>query len=549
MGTAKQELCAVYRKCSIMHGFFGSYKQPCVWDLSAYKGKSFICRSHRDVDFSLTHITLPQFLKDKYFAETRGCFLATEGVLFESDQPEDAIQKYKKGDTAFWDSWRGSFAGILYDKKNDSLFLFNDHIGSKMLFYAKTNSGFVFASDLRILARTINATEYDEQFVISILNKGCTSDNRTFVHGIKRLTAGQYLKVCGETVEVVDYHRFDNTPWPYNEKMMVSKTNRLFRQAVERVIKKNEEEGLKHFYPLSGGLDSRMCQWIARQLTKKPITNFTFSQTGHYDHVLPKEISRTLGNEWLFMPLDGGEYIIKNIDSVCERTEWLVNYMLPIEIDYFAQQQTWTEVGVVLTGINGDNIFATETDNAHEIARIYTQGFNGNSLGSPLVMQHYTETYSPFCDVDVLDFVLHVPTNKRRNYYFYDKFVLACYPEAAQWHHKHMQIGNRPPMITILGRNIPLRDVVKRCCMMLLKRLHIYDGYRIDEDSMNPYDHWVKENPALTNQMQLFHDKYRQLISPYKWYKVCEEKMRWGSIMEKGKVLTIESAIVNLRIS
>ena len=62
--------------------------------------------------------------------------------------------------------------------------------------------------------------------------------------------------------------------------------------------------------------------------------------------------------------------------------------MGPIEIATFIRKHDWEKVGVVLTGVNGDNILATETDNAHEMARIYEVGFNGNSLGSPLVLQH-----------------------------------------------------------------------------------------------------------------------------------------------------------------
>jgi asparagine synthase (glutamine-hydrolysing) len=532
-----------------MHGFFGSYNYACEWDWSLLEDRSLIQRQMKENAFCLTQFTLPKFLNDKCFETVDDCFLAVEGVLLEADSPADAIARYRKGETCFWDNWRGSFAGVLYDKEKDVLILFNDHIGSKMLFYAQVKDGFVFASDLRILARAIDAHTLNNNYALAILDKGCSADNNTFVEGIHRLTAGQYLQVCGKSVQIAEYHRFDNTPWPYDEKAMIDETNRRFRQAVERVIRKNEQEGLRHFYPLSGGLDSRMTQWVARQMTEQPITNFTFSQTGHYDHLLPQQISKHLGNQWLFTALDGGDYIL-DVEGSCAHTQWLVNYMLPIEIDFFARQQDWQDVGVVLTGINGDNIFATETDNAHEMARIYTHGFNGFSLGSPLVMQHYTESYSPFCDVDVLDYVLHVPTHKRRNYYFYDCFVLRCYPEAAQWHHKHMQIGHRPTMVTILGRNILLRDVAKRIGMSILKHLHIYDAYRVTkEESMNPYDYWAQENPAILATMQSYYEEHRDLLVNHAWLTECEEKMRFGSVMEKGKVLTIQSALMNLRIS
>ena len=531
-----------------MHGFFGSYGVATNWDLSTYSDKSFIIREHCEKRIKVTQVTLSQFLDDKYFTETDECFLAVEGVLFEADNPSDAIQRYLKGEITFWDSWRGSFCGLLYDKRTDKLLIFNDHIGSKILFYTQTKEGFIFASDLCILATAVNAHTLNNDYALTMLNEGFSGTAQTFIRGIFRIIAGQYLCIQGSQLISFQYHHFDNTPYVYNEEEMLKETDRLFRQAVARVIKKNEQEGLRHFFPLSGGLDSRMTQWIARQLTNQPITNFTFSQTGHYDHLLPQEISRTLGNTWQFLPLDGGEYIT-DVDGVCERTEWLVNYMLPIEIDYFSRQQKWHNTGVVLTGINGDNIFAAGSANEVEMERIYTQGFSGYSLGSPLIMQYYTETYSPFCDVDVLDYVLHVPTSKRRNYYFYDRWILTYYPEAAQWHHKYMKIGHRPKMITLLGRNIPLHEVGKRIVMSILKRLHIYDAYRATKkDSMNPYDFWVIENPAILEQIHLYYNKYCNLISQYSWFDICKEKMRIGTIMEKGKVLTIQSAIVHLNL-
>ena len=525
-----------------MHGFFGSYRQTVKWDLPAFACSSLITRTYEDNALHLTQVTSSKFLSDKYFAEEDGCFIATEGVLFEADSAIETIRRYRYGETTFWDSWRGSFAGVLYDKQNDLLLLFNDHTGSKMLFYAQTKEGFVFASDIRLLAKALNMQTPDKAFMEAMLADGYSHTDNTFIAGIHRLTAGQYLRVNSEGSEMAEYHRFNNSPVAYNEAEMVAKTDQLFRQAVKRVVQKNEKEGLEHFFPLSGGLDSRMAEWIARQIATRPITNYTYSQSGHYDHLVPQEISRALGNKWHFMPLDGGSYIT-DVDGACSQTEWLLNYMSPIEINHFARQQEWDHVGVVLTGVNGDNILATETDNAHEMARIYELGFNGNSIGSPLVLQHFTESYSPFCDVDLLDYVLHIPTIKRRNYYFYDRWILTCYPQAAQWHHKHELIGHRHKMVTIAGRNIRLVDVPKRMAMYLLKHLHIYDAYRTQGDSMHPYDDWVKANPSLLEALNAYYESHKHQMTDPTLAATCAQKMHSGSIMEKGKVLTILSAL------
>lgn len=479
---------------------------------------------------------------DDYTYNADGCRLTVHGILFEADSPEQAIVRYRAGETVFWNAWRGSFCGILEDTKNETTILFNDHIGSRMLFYAQTKNGLVYAQDLKELSRQTGMSQPDGSFVRAILDKGYTDDNHTIYSGIHRLLAGQYVVARGKEIQVKTYHRFDNTAWPYNEPEMLAKTNRLFRQAVERVVRRNEKEGLQHFFPLSGGLDSRICQIVAHQLAAQPITNFTYSQTGHYDHILPQEISRYLGNEWQFMPLDGGDYLSR-VDDIAAATQWLINYNGPSEIYTFASQQKWDDKGIVLTGVNGDNILSVITDGKNEIDLLYSLSFAGNGIGSPQVLQNYTESYSPFCDVDFLEYVLHIPNEKRRNYAFYDKWILAYYPEAAQWHHKHERIGHRHTMVTVAGRNMFLKDLPKRILWSLLKRLHIYDGYKIDADSMNPYDRWAKSNPELLPALDAYFNNHKEVLRGLTIEDELIQHYQHGNITEKCAVLTIISAL------
>lgn len=483
---------------------------------------------------------MSKFNPVKYEAE--GCRLEVYGVLLDADSPQNALRRYQQGELAFWDSWRGSFWGVLIDKKKDTTLLFNDHIGSQLVFYAQTEAGCLYGTDLKALSKAAGLHQPDESFIRAIIDKGYSNNNRTVYQDICRLLAGQYLCVRGKTAELASYHRFTNTPHPYHEAEMLAQTDRLFRQAVQRVLKKNEQEGLAHFFPLSGGLDSRMCQIVAHQIARQPITNFTYSQTGHYDHLLPQEISRALGNEWQFFALDGGDYLTQ-VDPISSATQWLINYNGPAEIYAFASQQKWEDKGVVLTGVNGDNILSVITDSKHEIDLLYSLSFAGNGLGSPQVLQHYTESYSPFCDVDFLEYVLHIPAVKRRNYAFYDKWILTYYPEAAKWLHKHEQIGHRHIMVTIAGRNMFLRDVPKRILWSILKRLHIYDGYKIDEDSMNPYDRWAKSNPNLLPALDDYFERHKEVLKELSMEEEIVQRYHAGNVIEKCAVLTILSAL------
>lgn len=474
--------------------------------------------------------------------EEDGCRLEVYGVLLEADSPEQAIRRYRNGETTFWNDWRGSFWGILNDHRTGTTLVFNDHIGSRILFYAKTEEGCLYDIDLKALSRATGNNQPNEQFIRAIVEKGYSGDNSTVYQGINRLLAGQYLLIRGKEVCLETYHRFTNDPYSYNEAEMLAETDRLFRQAVARVIRKNEQEGLSHFFPLSGGLDSRMCQIVAHQIANQPITNYTYSQTGHYDHLLPREISHSLGNKWQFMALDGGDYLAR-VDEISTATQWLINFNGPSEMYAFASQQDWDGKGIVLTGVNGDNILAVITDSSHEMELLYSLSFAGNGLGSPQVLQHYTESYSPFCDVDFLEYVLHIPAARRRNYAFYDKWIMTYYPEATRWLHKHEPIGRRHTMVTIAGRNIFLRDVPKRIAWYILKRLHLYDGYKIDEDSMNPYDRWAQSNPKLMPALDAYFEAHKQLLKGLSMEQELLQLCQRGNITEKCAVLTILSAL------
>lgn len=152
---------------------------------------------------------------DDYTYKADGCSLTVYGVLFVADRPEQAILRYRAGETVFWNSWRGSFCGILHDETNDTTLLFNDHIGSKILFYAQTKNGFFYARNIKELSKKTGFQQPNEAFIKAIIDKGYTTDNSTICQGIYRLLAGQYLIVQGNEFQLKTYHRFDNTPWPY----------------------------------------------------------------------------------------------------------------------------------------------------------------------------------------------------------------------------------------------------------------------------------------------------------------------------------------------
>ena len=490
---------------------------------------------------------LPKFSDDKVFADTEKYFFLTDGVIFNiaemcnshsvSSLKELIPLMYEQKGEQFFNEFRGSFSGVFYDKANDNLLIYNDHIGDRMIFYVQVDDTFYFSTDLKQLSESLPDSferKIDDVFVLSMLSYGYSPNCQILIKGINRVSAGCYLKITRNKIEQIRYHRFTNFPNTRTEKENVERLDALFRQAVRRILDKNKQYGYRNVMPLSAGLDSRMTVWVARQLTDEPIEDVTYSQSGYYDEITPKEIAKTLGNKMHFKPLDGGNYL-KNVDRAVQLTSGLVNYSGAAQvIDSFDDLSDKDTIGVIATGMLGDIIVGTgytqndinqpfkfgdgalskkllpllqqtagnqllENYPNREIYYLYVRGFNCANLGSPLVFQELTESFSPFYDTDLLEFAYTIPLSQRFGNEIYDHWILTKYPEAARWKHNgERTIGKKMRMVPILGKSIPLKDLPARMAMFVLKktRIHNYDKLE-DGRSMNPIDSWLAGNQSL----------------------------------------------------
>ena len=520
---------------------------------------------------------MSKFKPIKY--ESEGCRLEVFGVLLEADQPEEAIARYQKGEITFWNSWRGSFCGVLQDTKAGITLLFNDHIGSRMFFYAQTDQGIKWNTDMFALAQLIDTTTINENFLWQLLFYGYSPIGETVFKAIHRLQAGEYLYFKGKKAEKRIYHRFDNTPNNLSIEENIERIDAAFRKAVERAIRKNEECGHTHFLPLSAGLDSRMSCCVANKLAKTPVHHITYSQSGFYDEITPRELAHYWHNEWHFTALDGGE-CLRLLDEASRMTQGLVNYSGAAETLYGLPDIAKEQGGIFLTGMVGDIIVGTAytqcradqpyhigegalvngyTDHLRrvlpadyekryanrEIYYLYTRGFNCANLGSPLIHQAYGASYSPFCDVDVLEAAYAAPIEQRWNNRLYDQWILSKYPEMAQWKHNGIYtIGHRPKMVSLCGRSIPLKDLPKRTIWYLLKRFHIHDFSRQKSGlTMNPEDDWLIENKSLRTWAETYLQTHISLLDAFPELQSIALRMSSGTAQERLQVLSLLACI------
>ncbi len=195
------------------------------------------------------------------------------------------IQKYARLGEAFLSELRGSFAGVLWDKKMDKWMVFNNQVGDQKLFYFKTDSQIVVSSDLFYLNNQLSdKSSLDIHAAYSLLSYGYMTDNATLVKGIFRLTAGEYFTCEHEQFSLKRYYEINNTPdYRLSEQDVIEHLDDLFRKAIQREFDKDLLYGYRHIAAMSGGLDCRMTNFVAHKMGYEDVSNITFSQYGYLD--------------------------------------------------------------------------------------------------------------------------------------------------------------------------------------------------------------------------------------------------------------------------
>lgn len=506
---------------------------------------------------------VPKFTNDRIFASNEGYLAIVEGIVLNNHELADrysasswfdcVIKMYQTEGETFFNAFRGSFSGALFDKAQEKWIIYTGHTGEKQVFYTHIPDGYLFGSEMRFMVETLKLNKLpvsvDETGAYMSLTHGFCIEDRTLVSDVHKLTAGHYLRLTSSGLEVIQYHRFTDKPdETMTEEQAIEGIDKLFRQAIRRAFEKDKEYGYRHLACLSGGLDSRMTVWVAHEMGYTDQSNIDFSQSGYLDFTVSQQIAIDLHHDFFFSPLDGGDFIprYKFSPEITYGSGFLMGHGYSLEklIDY-------SQFGIFHTGQIGDSIigtffkqnaYSTEVklgqgayshvlldrldgyqfvDNYEneEIFCLYTRAFTGANQGL-LTFQENTESYSPFTDVDFLEFCYSIPVSLRFKHKIYFDWILTKYPKAANyvWEKtgktiEHIQ-NVTPKKMNILGYQVPhftspefpayLKGFILRR-LGLRKKGDTNSTVVLDKlDNMNPIDYWYATNPAIKEFIDRF---------------------------------------------
>lgn len=564
-----------------MYGFFGTIGSlpTTEYNLTELRSDAVI-RKFDDGRLRLVHATLPKFINDKIFIETEDALYAIEGIILNSSELSQAnggasletlIPKlYAARGDDFVADLRGSFAILVYDKKIGECRLYNDHTGDKLLFYHANAQRVRFAADMKILCSSVRAEGHrltvSEEAVREMFSLGNFTDSKTLISKIRRVGAGECVIIDKDNrVTVKQYHHFHNIPNDNNFSQNIEETDRLFRQAVKRILDKNAEYGYSNVFPLSAGSDSRMTNWVARDLIDAAITNFSYSQSGCYEETVPGEIAKTLGNNFIFIPLDGGDYVHNAMEDAVRASCGLVYYTGNAQCINASRKIGIENAGCLATGHLGGELMKPHCNHleglrlrlckilkincrhdSSEIVFEYTKNFNRWLLNLSPGYQLFTETLAPYQDADFMQFIFTVPIAQRYNFKLYDKWILAKYPQAAKWKSNTNTIGKREPIVIFHREYFKLRLLPKILLFFILKRLRLM--HRGDQDTigqnMNPYDTWFDTNPKIRERYEQILARSIHHLDPFPdEKKFATDAIHNGRMTYKVRAITVLTAL------
>jgi len=199
--------------------------------------------------------------------------LLKKGLKFHSQTDTEVLLKmYITYGAACLNKLNGMFAFAIHDKETNRIFAARDRFGVKPFYYALTDTGFVFASEIPAILEVYgkeNKANHSVIFDYLAFNRTDHTEN-TFFEGIKKLQHGHCVEIQDGKVNIQKW--YDLKSKISNQKGDVDYYKSLLTDAVRIRLRSDVPVGVC----LSGGLDSSAITSIIASELNNPAVN-TFS--------------------------------------------------------------------------------------------------------------------------------------------------------------------------------------------------------------------------------------------------------------------------------
>jgi len=170
----------------------------------------------------------------------------------------------------------GMFALAIYDKQEDTTYLFRDRMGIKPLYYFSDSGSLSFASELPALLELTPKTEISKGAASLFLHRGYIPEPLTIYKNIKKFPSGSMGIFKGEKLSIEPYWKAEDqiaSECYSDEKKVITTLEEILRDSISLRLMSDVPFGTF----LSGGADSGLISAIAAELSSEKLKTFNVS--------------------------------------------------------------------------------------------------------------------------------------------------------------------------------------------------------------------------------------------------------------------------------
>ncbi len=284
--------------------------------------------------------------------------LESTGRQFRSESDTEVIlQGYEQWGEGVVDRLRGMFAFAIWDARSNALLLVRDRLGIKPLYFYRTTSSVLFASEIRaLLASGLVARRLDVVALNQYLTYQSVPPPRTLVAGVQSMAAGELATATRSRFERRVY--WDLLPSRASRERGARQAGEV-RERVKHLLRESASLHLVSDVPvgvfLSGGIDSTAVAALVRHSGQTPKTFAVTCPGTRFDEApYARAAARACGAEHTEIVLTEAE-IIDHLRNALTH----VDHPSGDGINTFIVSHAVRQAGVkvALSGLGGDEFF------------------------------------------------------------------------------------------------------------------------------------------------------------------------------------------------
>ncbi len=290
-----------------------------------------------------------------YNADALRMELARAGCAFRSTSDTEVILRgYETWGEKVIARLRGIFALALYDARTETMLLARDALGVKPLYYAHTEIGLLFASELKALrASGAVSDQIDAASVVAYLELGAVPNPRTIFENVRALEPATMLRVDLRTMETRTSRYWSLPTHPRAEpRDAVGETRAALFDAVRSQLVSDVPLGAF----LSGGLDSSAVVALMRAATTGTLRtcSMVFEEMEYSEAPFARAMAEHVGAEHFERVVTAREVL-----DEMPRILWALDQPSIDGVNSYFVSQTARQAGltVALSGLGGDELF------------------------------------------------------------------------------------------------------------------------------------------------------------------------------------------------